>query len=190
MDRPVELVPLLCLKCGQPIPAALNEVAWVCSQCGQGQRLVEEAAVENGGQPATPAGLIPLDIHYSATIPPNGKGRPFWVAEGTVLLQRQTYGSSRTREAQDYWNSPRRFFIPAYDCPLEEALQESLQRLARPEQLPPGPPVAFLPVTLPEEDLQALAEFVVMVIEAKRKDKLREVVFSVRLEPPDLWILP
>jgi hypothetical protein len=165
-------------------------VAWVCAQCGQGQRLVAEAVLDGRPQTATPAGLVPLEIHYSAAIPPNGKGRPFWVAEGAIRLQRQTFGSSRSQEAQDYWDSPRAFFIPAYDCPLDEAVQESLQRLARPEELQPGPPAAFHPVTLPEEDLQALAEFVVMVIEARRKDKLREVNFSVQLEPPDLWVLP
>jgi hypothetical protein len=106
------------------------------------------------------------------------------------MLQRQTYGSNRSGEAQDYWSRPRRFFIPAYDCPLDEAVQECLQRLARPEELEPGPLAAFRSVTLAEEDLQALAEFVVLAIEARRKDKLREVVFSVKLEPPDLWVLP
>ncbi len=202
MDRPVELTPLLCLNCSLPIPAAAEEVAWVCAQCGQGQRLAEQTpggrpASETGGSEAedlqtgaAPGALVPLEVRYSDAVPPQGGGRPFWVAEGRVQLQRRTYGSSRSGEAQDYWSLPRRFFIPAYDCDPAEALQECLKRLAQPEELQPGPPAAFLPVTLPVEDLRALAEFVVMAVEARRRDRLREVDLEVDLSPPVLWVLP
>ena len=35
-QKPVELVPLLCVRCQAPVPARPGEVAWVCEQCGQG----------------------------------------------------------------------------------------------------------------------------------------------------------
>lgn len=202
MDQPVKLTPLLCLNCSLPIPAEPEEVAWVCAQCGQGQRLAEQrpaarpangeggSETENPQRTAVSEALVPLEVRYSAAIPPQGKGRPFWVAEGRVQLQRKTYGSSRSSEARDYWSLPRRFFIPAYDLEPAGALQECLKRLAQPEELQPGPPAAFLPVTLPVEDLQALAEFVVMAVEAQRKDRLRQVDLEVDLSPPALWVLP
>jgi hypothetical protein len=40
------------------------------------------------------------------------------------------------------------------------------------------------------EDVSAAAEFIVMAIEAGRKDKLKELDFSLKLSTPVLWILP
>jgi hypothetical protein len=173
------LIPLTCLKCGLPIPAAPDEVAWACTQCGQGQRLA-----------TGPAGLAPLEIRYSAGIAPHALGRPFWVAEGRVSLQRQTFGSARTREVEEFWAAPRRFFIPAYACPLPEVIHAGLQYLAQPPALQPGSPAAFHPVSLAPEDMAPLVEFVIMAVEAGRKDKLRQVNISLELAPPDLWVLP
>ena len=59
MDRPIELVPLVCIQCSTAIPAGVEEVAWVCAQCGQGMYLDEAR------------GLEALDIHYSEDIPKN-----------------------------------------------------------------------------------------------------------------------
>lgn len=182
MDRPVELIPLVCLNCGTPIPAEPEERAWVCAQCGQGQRLVEREGA--------PASLAPVEVVYSAAAAEKGKGRPFWAAMGNVQLERSTYGASRTAEGEFFWAKPRRFIIPAYDCTPEEALREALQRLAQPEELQPGPPAPFQPVTLPQEDLQSLAEFLVTAVEARRKDRLRQVSVNVKLDAPALWILP
>ena len=74
MTAPVTLIPLRCLRCETSVPAQPEEVAWRCSQCGQGLLLDESK------------GLVPLEIHYSADIPPNGVGKPFWVAEGQVTV--------------------------------------------------------------------------------------------------------
>ena len=110
MDRPVELVPLVCLRCSTPIPAGIDEVAWVCSQCGQGLILDETNALQ------------PLEVHYAAGIPQNTPGKPYWMAEGQVnALQRETYDSGRKggQEAEQYWSQPRRFFVPAFARGLE-----------------------------------------------------------------------
>ncbi len=39
-------------------------------------------------------------------------------------------------------------------------------------------------------DVQAAVDFIVMAVEAGRKDKLREVDFSAKLSAPELWVLP
>ena len=45
MDRPIELVPLACPKCGTAIRADVDEVAWACTQCGQGVALEPQKAL-------------------------------------------------------------------------------------------------------------------------------------------------
>ena len=180
MDKPVELVPLICPRCSTPVPAEAEQVAWVCGQCGEGWSLEDER------------GLAPLRVSYAAGIAPNAIGKPFWMAEGQVTLQRQTYGSARQQdgEAEGFWSQPRQFFIPAFTCPLEELLAIGTRLLLQPPPLQPGAAVGFEPVTLSVEDLPATAEFIVMAIEAGRKDKLKKVDFSLRLSSPVLWVLP
>jgi len=180
VDKPVELIPLICPRCSTPVPAESEEVAWVCSQCGEGWSLEEER------------GLAPLRVEFAADIPPNTPGKPFWMVEGQVSLQRQAFGSNQQQgsEAEVFWRQPRRFLIPAYTCTLEELLDQGVRMLLQPPTLQPGSPVRFQPATLAPDDLQATAEFIVMAIEASRKDKLKQVDFSLRLSSPSLWVLP
>lgn len=180
MDRPVELVPLVCLQCSTPIPADVDEVAWACGQCGQGMALDEEK------------GLVAQEIRFSSALPAAARGKPYWVAEGRVRLKRATYGSSGSsgKDAELFWSTPRQFFVPAFASTLENLLGQAKALLLKPPALESGPVAPFEPVTLGVFDIQAAAEFIVVAIEAERADKLREVNFSLELSPPVLWILP
>ena len=180
MDQPVNLIPLVCPKCSTPVPAEVDEVAWVCAQCGQGLALDEEN------------GLALLDVHYADGIPPNGRGKPFWVVDGTVEMHREVYNTIRkqNKEAQQFWSQPRSFFIPAFSCTLEALLKVGVDLLRQPPVLQPGPAAAFQPVTLHCDDVRTAAEFVVVAVEAERKDKVKEIDFTLKLTDPVLWILP
>ena len=183
MTQPVELIPLLCTHCQAAIPAQPEEVAWVCAQCGQGLLLSEEK------------GVVPLTINFSAEIPPTGKGRPFWVVAGQTVLQRRIFGGGdQGQQAQEYWRSPHRFFVPAFNLPLDQMVDWGLRFLQQPPNLNAAAPVvtppSFLPVTLMPGDLQPMVEFIVMGIEAARKDKIKEIQLSIKLELPELWIIP
>ena len=178
MDQPVVLVPLTCPKCATPVPAGLEERAWVCAQCGMGLVLDESL------------GLTSLAVHYSANVKPNTTGKPFWTALGSYSLQRETFAGDKDRDAERFWSQPRRFFVPAFDCPLETHLSLGNQMLLQPPDLQEGPAVDFEPVTAGREDVKALAEFIAMTIEAGRDDKLKEVRFKLDLSEPELWILP
>jgi len=179
METPVELVPLNCIRCGTSIPAEIDEVAWTCGQCDQGQQLGE-------------GGLIPLEIHYAQGIPPSKKGRPYWVSEGRVTINRDTYGSfgKKTQEAMRFWEQPHRFIIPAFPYPLDEFARVGVQWLQNPPPLQPGPVADFAPVTIAVDDVAAWAEFLVMALEAERKDKVKKIEFTLELGEPHLWILP
>ncbi len=180
MSVPISLISLRCLQCETPVPAQVDEVAWVCEQCGTGLLLDEED------------GLHRLEINTASGIKPNVKGRPFWVVSGSVTLDRDTYGSlgKQTGEALEFWSQPRLFFIPAYSCSIDELTELGIQMLTKPPELKPGSAADFLPVTLHKEDNMAYAEFIIMGVEAQRKDKVKEVAFTLQLEQPVLWILP
>jgi hypothetical protein len=122
---------------------------------------------------------------------PQWNGKPFWVADGTVQLQRQIYGyGDKGKEAQQLWSQPRRFYVPAFDCSLETLLSLGPRMLLQPPALQPGPVAPFDPVTLHPKDVQPLADFIVLAIEAGRSDMLKEVRLNVRLSEPALWVLP
>ncbi len=178
MVRPIELIPLVCVQCSTRLPAQPDEVAWVCPQCGQAQLLDDDD------------GLTPLTIRYAAGITPGSKGNPFWVAKGQASLRRETYSGNKDRDAQVFWSQPRWFFVPAFNCSLETLVGTGARLLLQPPQLQPGPAAAFEPVTLPLADVTATAEFIVMAIEADRKDKVKQIQLKLALEPPALWILP
>lgn len=178
MDQPIQLIPLVCLQCSTPIPADVDETAWVCAQCGQGMALDEEN------------GLLPLNVKYSNAIAPNQLGRPFWVSEGRVQIRRETFGNNQNREAEAFWSRPRRFFTPAYSSSLEALLAQATQFLQNEPAFQPGPPVRFAPATLPMKDIYATAEFIVVAIESGRRDQLKRIDLKLELTSPELWILP
>jgi hypothetical protein len=179
MTAPVELIPLLCTRCQAPIPAGLDEVAWVCAQCGQGLLLSEEK------------GAVPLEICFAAGLDERGGGRPFWVVPGKVELQRKIFGGGDPGgQARVFWGAGRTFFVPAYTCTLDELVQIGMQMIGQAPVLQPGPAVPFIPVTMLPEDVQPYAEFIVMGIEAGRKDRLKELQFKLDLGQPVLWVLP
>jgi hypothetical protein len=178
MEVPVELVPLNCIRCGTSIPAEIEEVAWVCDQCEQGQQLGRD-------------GLVPLEIHYSQGITPPQKGRPFWVSAGRVTIQRDTYGRAKSeKEAQQFWGQPRQFFIPAFPVPLDEIYRLGIRWLQQPPNMQPGPVTDFEPVIVAAEDVPVWAEFLVVALEAERKDKVKTVDFQLEMVEPQLWVLP
>ena len=178
MDRPVGLFPLICIKCETPILAHPDEVAWACSRCGQGMVLDENQ------------GLLPIEIKHHARITPDLTGKPYWVADGKVSVLRKTYGSNRDEEAAAFWQPKRRFWVPAFTCSLDTLLVEGPKWLLQPPELQEGKPAAFEPVTLPARDIHPLVEFIVIAVEAGRKDQLKEVQLNVDLSLPALWVMP
>jgi hypothetical protein len=175
----IALIPMQCVRCQQPLMAQPDEVVWVCQNCGQGLVLSDEQ------------GLLPQTIHYAANIPANAVGKPVWVASGQVTLQRETFGGNDTREMLEFWAQPRWFFIPAYTLPLDQLADAGVRLLRQPLVLQEVTNIAkFLPVTVHPEDVRPLAEYVILAIEAERRDQLRSLNFNLQLGAPDLWIFP
>lgn len=178
MSATVDIVPLLCSRCSTPVPAASDEVAWICATCGQGLALDEEK------------GVRPLEVHFARAAVDSGiTWKPFWLAVGRVRFDlRQTYG--RDRGPDELWSSPQTFVLPAFECTMEEAAAWGVAFLRRPLALVPGDGGKLERVTVEAEEAKTLAEFVVLTVEAERRDQLKAVAFSLELEAPVLWALP
>jgi hypothetical protein len=175
----VALIPMLCIRCQQMIPAQPDEVVWVCQNCGQGMVLSNEH------------GLLAQAIHYAPGIPANTPGKPVWVASGQVAIQRDTYQGNDARDMEQFWSQPRWFFIPAYALNLDQLAEAGVGMLRSPLALQEAPaPAPFLAVTVPPEDVRPLAEYILLAIEAERRDKLRSLSFTLQLSQPELWIFP
>ena len=176
MTDPVRLLPMTCPRCQNALPAKVDEVAWVCAQCGQGMLL--DAA----------KGLAALEVHYSAGIQAGKPGSPYWVAQGQAALQRKTFQGDKSADMVSFWAQPHLFFVPAITLPLEQVVEVGMRLLRQPPVLSAGPAVPFAPVTVPPDDMRALAEFVVFAIEAERKDALKELSIKLDLGTPELWV--
>ncbi len=184
--NPIRLVPLTCCKCHAPVPAQPDEIAWVCEQCGQG--LLLDAVPAPG--PAE-CGTQPLQMFFSKALPQGQPGHPFWVARAQVsITRRDTYSGNESRAANEFWGQPRLFYIPAWEATLDDTLRLGVSLLKNPQRMEPGSPGPFLPVVTPPGDVRALAEFLLVSIEADRRDALKTIDFTMQLETPQLWVMP
>jgi len=173
------LIALRCVQCDTPLPAQPGEIAWACGHCGTGQMLDLNT------------GLVRQQIFYHAELKPGTPGRPFWVVPGKVSVSRDTYGfGGGDGAAKRFWATERRFFIPAYKVGVDELVDTVTRWLQSPPALSEGAAEAFRPVVVSQEDLQALAEYVVLGIEAQRRDDVKQVGVTVKLGAPELWVLP
>ena len=73
---------------------------------------------------------------------------------------------------------------------MNEFASKGVQWLRKPPALQPSPFADFEPVTVAAGDVPAWAEFLVMALEAERKDKVKKIAFNLKLGEPQLWILP
>jgi hypothetical protein len=179
MSTPVRLIPLQCPRCQTAVPAQPGEVAWVCASCGQALLLDETIGIQK------------VDVFFSAQIQANQSGRPYWVALGKVSgLIRQTYRGNESKAMDAFWEAGRLFYVPAWKLPVADMVNEGVKLLNKPVVMKPGGAAAFYPVTVSPRDVRPLAEFIIMSVEAARKDALKELNFQIQLEPAQLWILP
>lgn len=178
MMQPVELVPLKCTYCDTLITPDKGSIIWFCETCGQGQKLDDEL------------GLVPIEIHYAMVDNgTNTKLLPFWVAKGRVtILQRES--DLGQGPSDQYWVKDHTFFVPAFDCSIKDAVLWGMHYLHTPLQLKEGERGESVRVTIDDRDAQTLAEFIVLSIEAERRDRLKNLEFDLNLQDMVLWVIP
>jgi len=174
----------MCPTCHAGLDGESEQVVFVCPQCAAGWMLDDA--------PGTPVRLRALTIRYAPELRGSALGRPFWVAGGQVQVgRRDVHGrGSQERQAVEQWATPRRFFVPAFKCDLNSAIDFGRRLLSEGPRPPAGSAAPFVPAVVPARDLGGLAEFVIVSLEAERGDNRKTLRMALELGEPELWILP
>jgi hypothetical protein len=157
-----------------------------CANCRQGVLIDEN-------------GPAKIDVRYMAlgeVTAEHTEWRLFWVFAGQVRLERrETQGGGRSgeQEARALWGEPRRLFVPAWELSMRAAQEYGSQLTAQQPALQPAtPPEGFhlAPAVLTAADALAVADFIVLAIEARRKDWLKDLAFRLDVGAGQLWATP
>lgn len=181
----MKLVLLRCPNCSEPLKPDNDDVVLACSNCHSPSAIAVNGAVL-------------MQVQFG--VPPGFKGdpgrwMPFWVFEGQVkVIKRETQGGrSRTKDMAKLWGARRRFFVPAWDLDPHTS-QDVGSRMVQQQpsfgkiERPAGAQLQTAVVT--PNDAKMLIEFIVLAIEARRKDWLRDLVFKLDVDEPKMWALP
>jgi len=182
----MKLIALRCPTCSTPLAAENDDVVVNCNTC---QTIV--AISQNGP--------VKMAVRF-ATIPGQqaaiNQWVPFWLFNGRVLIKRrdtQGGGGSAEKDSQQMWQSPRALYVPAWELSMNTAQsvgsrlieqQPQLQPVERPEG------AKFISATVTPGDARKLLEFIVLAIEARRKDWLKNLEFDIEVGEPQMLALP
>lgn len=179
----MKLVACRCPQCSQPLHPQDEHVIVSCEQCYAPAQLGDDGSSLASLQYAAPQ-TDQVD-----------EWLPVWVFEGTVhVLRRDTQGGrSNERDSQQFWEQPRRLYTPAWNLNLRQA-QEIGSALIQHQpsyQATPSPqPAPLKPAVLTAADARKMLEFIVLAIEARREDWLKNFEFRLEVGEPELWALP
>ena len=180
----MKLLALRCPTCAQPLKPQNPEVIVLRCGCGTAVSLSDTGLSTTTLQFAAPA-IEKFDAWL-----------PLWLFNGRVnITNRQAQGRNKQAEqdAEQLWNYPRRLYVPAWDLPTETASQlggdlvqrqPSFERTNQPANAP------FIEAIVTPEDALKLLEFVVLNVEAARKDWLKSLDFHIETTTPQLWAIP
>jgi hypothetical protein len=121
---------------------------------------------------------------------------PFWVFEGQVKIKKRVTQSSRrlsTKDSLTMWQELQRFYVPAWDLTVHKAQDIGSKLVHRQPEMryieqPAG--LKLTPAIISPADALRLLEFIVLAIEARRNDWLKEIEFEVEVGDPELYALP
>lgn len=180
----MKLLALICPQCAEPLKPNNDDITTVCPRCQQTYHLDTE-------------GLKPLNIHFMSTSQTMAKEwLPYWVFQGKVnITQRDTQGggSKSAQEAEQLWGSTRLLYVPAWDLPMNRVQeiggqliqqQPGLKAITKPETF------RMRPAIITADDARKMLEFIVLAIEARRADYLKNLSFQMQLGEAQLWALP
>ncbi len=181
----MKLLALRCPNCGAHLQPENDAIVLACHNCF----LPVAIAVD---------GLKRMKIWFAVSNQNLEESRnwfPFWVYKGRINIQyRETQSGWRTKEKDSdrLWGSPRQLFIPAWDLDLHSA-QDIGSRLIvkQPAYNFVDQPAEYqlTTATVKPDDAKRLLEFIVLAIEARRKDWLKDLKFEIDVGKPQLWAL-
>jgi hypothetical protein len=180
----MKLVLLRCPNCARPLTPDDDDVVFMCPNCFTAVSIDE-------------SGVRVADVRFA--LPTKADVRtenwlPFWVYQGRVeILSRETQGRSDDKASELQWANPLQMFVPAWAISMEVAQDVGSRLIQRQPatrfiERPDG--ATMVPVTVSQEDALRLLEFIVLAIEARRRDWLRGLDFHIETGEPELWAMP
>ncbi len=181
----MKLMALQCPECGANLLPEDDHIVSPCPRCLDPIYIGEER-------------LRKMTIIYAK--PQQGvkiiERQPFWIFHGQVnITRRETQGGSKqsAKESAQLWGHPRYLYVPAWDTSAAMAQQlgadmAQRQPVFKQDRVSNDPPL--IPVNISAADALKVAEFIVLAIEARRKDWMKKLDFTLEMESPELWALP
>ena len=171
----MKLIMLRCPNCGQELTPGDEDLIVLCAPCGAAIEFTEE-------------GLRPIEIRYAATNATAAEWRPWWVFNGQVhLVRRETQSGNQRDEALRFWSQVTRFFVPAWELSLQAVREAGLALLQKQPQLQAAPRptgARCAAVVVSAADARQLLDYLVVTVEAGRKDWLKDLQFTVEVGLP------
>jgi hypothetical protein len=181
----MKLLALHCPQCGQRLEPKHNEVVVTgCPHCYTAVHIQQ-------------TGLQEINVTYTAPATDQiDAWLPFWVFDGRVNIEkRESQGRSKgaDEDAARLWGSPRRLYAPAWNVRAGQARefgsrlvqkQPAFQTIERLQD------ALLTEAIITHEDALKLLDFIVLTIEARRKDYLRNILFQIEAGKPQLWAIP
>ena len=179
----MKLLALRCPNCDRPLTPDNNHIVTLCEQCHTAVHIGDEELTRIAIQCAAPATGANV-THW----------QPFWLFQGQVnILRREVQSGNSEKDSRKLWGQPRTLYVPAWELSLVTAQnigsamtqqQPAYRPIPQPAELP------LTPVTVTADDALKLLEFIVLAIETRRKDWLKNLEFRLDVEQPELWALP
>jgi hypothetical protein len=181
----MKLLALKCPVCGQRLDPQNNQV--VVMECGQCDTAV---SIDPD------AGVSQTTVQYAQGKENAEAWLPLWVFDAQVNITSRKTQKRDGRSEQDshkLWGSPRQLCVPAWTLEMQTARQLGTKLIETPPQLqatakPNG--VIMAEMIVAQEDALKLIEFIVLSIEAERKDWLTDLQFDIKTQATQLWIVP
>lgn len=182
----MKLIPLRCPECQEPLNPGNEDLVIICQNCQSTVAISLNGPQKMNVRFAVPAGTPSAGVK---------QWLPFWVFQGRVDIKRRESqgGQSEDKNVQAMWGSPRHLYAPAWDVPLSRAQaigSQMAEDQPRFEFVDQPESVQLLPAVVSPGDGRKLLEFVVLAIEARRKDWLKYLDFDLNVGQPELWAIP
>jgi hypothetical protein len=180
----MKLLLLRCPNCARPLTPENDDVVFMCTNC------FTSVSIDDRGLQTT-------DVRFA--LPPKGDLRtqqwlPFWVYESQVrILKRETQGRSDQKASDLQWARPLRMYVPAWEISMQVAQDVGSRLIQRQPvvKFVERPDAAYMaPAVVTPEDALRLLEFIVLAIEARRRDWLKALDFRIEAGSPELWAMP
>lgn len=180
----MKLLALICPHCTEPLKPENEDITTVCPRCQHIFHLDTQ-------------GLQSIDVSFMSTGQTTAKEwLPYWVFQGKINITRrdtQGGGSRGAKESEQLWGASRLLYVPAWELPMNRVQeiggqiiqqQPTLKKVETPDLF------RLRPAVITADDARKMLEFIILAIEARREDYLKNLSFQMQLNTPQLWALP